>query len=163
MLLNHHPPTPFPNLPLIGHIYFLITRPVPLHRALAQISCRRGAIVLLQLGSWPVLLISSPSAARDCLCLSINDAAFADRPDLLNGRHFGYGFTSLAWAPYGHHWRNLRRISALELLSSRRLNASSGSRAHEARALVTKLAGYGRGPPGLQALFFEYAYCVVKG
>ncbi|GFP89524.1 cytochrome p450 81d1 [Phtheirospermum japonicum] len=159
-LLNF-PPTPFPILPFIGHIYFF-TKPAPFHRALSQVSRRHGPLLFLRLGSRPALLVSSPSTALECL--TQNDIVFANRPDLLNGKHFGYNFTSLAWASYGDRWRNLRRISALELLSLHKLNMTSGPRADEARILIRSvLKEDWRSSTGvdMKTLLFEYTYSVV--
>ncbi|KAK6157250.1 hypothetical protein DH2020_011498 [Rehmannia glutinosa] len=155
------PPTPFPILPLIGHIYFF-TKSTPFHRALSKLSRCHGPVLSLQLGSWPILLVSSPLAAQQCL--TQNDIVFANRPNLLNGKHFGYNFTSLAWASYGDHWRNLRRISALELLSFHKLEILSGFRADEAQTLIHKLLRHhnvSNKGVDMRALFFEYAYNVV--
>ncbi|KAL0306967.1 UNVERIFIED_CONTAM: cytochrome [Sesamum radiatum] len=154
------PPTPFPNLPFIGHIYFF-TKSTPFHRALSEVSRRHGSILFLRLGSRPVLLVSSPSAAHECL--TKNDIIFANRPHLLNGKHFGYNFTSLAWASYGDHWRNLRRISALELLSSHKLNLLSSIPANEARALISKLLENNNPSKDvdMRKLFFEHTYNIV--
>ena len=117
-----HPPTPFPSLPIIGHLYLLKK---PLHRSLAKISNKHGPILLLQFGSRPVLVISSPSAAEECF--TKNDIVFANRPFLLFGKHLGYNYTSLVWSPYGDNWRNLRRISSLQLFST--VSSCSTSRA----------------------------------
>ncbi|KAK4438565.1 cytochrome [Sesamum alatum] len=154
------PPTPFPNLPFIGHIYFF-TKSTPFHRALSEVSRRHGPILFLRLGSRPVLLISSPSAAH--ACFTKNDIVFANRPNLLNGKHFGYNFTSLAWASYGDHWRNLRRISALELLSSHKLNLLSSIRANEARTLIWKLMENNNPSKDvdMRKLFFGHIYNTV--
>ncbi|KAG6416941.1 hypothetical protein SASPL_124382 [Salvia splendens] len=160
--LLHLPPTPFPTLPIIGHLYFFLNNPtLPSHRALSLLSRRRHSPtpLLLRLGSRPTLLVSTPSAARQCL--SLNDVVFANRPDLLNGKHFGYNFTSLAWAPYGPHWRNLLRLSSLSLLSAHKLSALSSVRAEEARTLALKLmCGVGK-EVDMKAVFFEHAYRVV--
>ncbi|CAI0429028.1 unnamed protein product [Linum tenue] len=43
-------------------------------------------------------------------------------------------------APYGDHWRNLRRIGAVEIFSAHRLAASLPIRRDEVRRLVAKLA-----------------------
>lgn len=133
--LRNLPPSPFPALPLIGHIYLLRN---PFHRSLSELSRRYGPALFLQLGSRPVLLISSPPLAEECLS-SKNDVIFANRPSFLNGRYFGYNYTSLSWASYGEHWRNLRRISALELLSNKRIQMFSSIRADETLSLVKKL------------------------
>ncbi|XP_018833899.2 cytochrome P450 81Q32-like [Juglans regia] len=128
------PPSPFPTLPIVGHLYLLKK---PLHRSLTRLSNRYGPIIHLSLGSRPVLVVSSPCAAEECL--ATNDINFANRPRLLAGKHLGYNFTSLVWAPYGDHWRNLRRIASLELLSSHRLQTLSRIRTDEVRSLLRRL------------------------
>ncbi|CAN4122600.1 unnamed protein product [Withania somnifera] len=141
-IISHHflnklqnlPPSPFPALPFIGHLYLLGN---PFHRALFKVSNCYGPIVFLQFGSRPVLLVSSPSAAEECF--TKNDIVFANRPDFLSGKYFGYNFTSLAWSSYGEHWRNLRRISSLEVLSSNRIQTLSSIRSDETNNLIRRL------------------------
>ncbi|KAJ4848863.1 hypothetical protein Tsubulata_036347 [Turnera subulata] len=128
------PPSPFPTLPIIGHLHLLKQ---PLHRSLFNVSNRHGPVLLLQLGQRRVLLVSSPSAAEECF--TKNDVILANRPRLLAGKHLGYNFTSLGWAPYSAHWRNLRKIAALEILSSHRLQLLSGIRSDEVRHLLRSL------------------------
>ncbi|KAL5847293.1 hypothetical protein ACOSQ3_010817 [Xanthoceras sorbifolium] len=132
--IQNLPPSPVLCLPIIGHLYLLKS---PLHRTLSKISKRKGPVVLLQFGSRRVLVVSSPSAAEECF--TKNDVVFANRPRMLIGKHFGYNYTSVAWAPYGEHWRNLRRISSLEILSSSRLHMLSSVRVDEIRSLVRRL------------------------
>ncbi|KAG6626437.1 hypothetical protein I3843_15G042800 [Carya illinoinensis] len=128
------PPSPFPTLPIVGHLYLLKK---PLHRTLTRLSNRYGPIIYLSFGSRPVLVVSSPCAAEECL--ATKDIIFANRPRLLAGKHLGYNFTSLGSASYGDHWRNLRRISSLELLSSHRLQTLSHIRTDEVRSLLRRL------------------------
>ncbi|KAI3686775.1 hypothetical protein L1987_80462 [Smallanthus sonchifolius] len=132
--LHHLPPTPFPILPLIGHLHLLKN---PLHRSLAKLSATYGPILFLRFGSRNVLHVASPTAAEDCL--SKNDVVFANRPHLLSGKYFGYNYTSLPWAPYGDHWQNLRRISAVEILSSTRLDSLAHIRLDEIRSMILRL------------------------
>ncbi|KAL6548626.1 hypothetical protein OROGR_009047 [Orobanche gracilis] len=157
---NLHP-SPFPALPFIGHIYLLKK---PFHRSLSEISRRHGPTLFLRLGSRPALLISSPSLVKECLTKK-NDAVFANRPDLLNGRYFGYNYTSLSWASYGEHWRNLRRISSLELLSSHRLHTFSHIQADETLSLVCKLFRVTREEPErvleVKSALFEFMFNVL--
>ncbi|KAK9080240.1 hypothetical protein SSX86_001916 [Deinandra increscens subsp. villosa] len=134
--LHHLPPTPFPILPLIGHLH-LLKNQNPLHRSLANLSQNYGPVFSLRLGSRRVLHVASPAAADECL--SKNDVVFANRPRLLSGKYFGYNYTSLPWAPYGDHWQNLRRISAVEILSSTRLDSLSHVRLDEVRSMVLRL------------------------
>lgn len=128
------PPSPFLELPIIGHLY-LLKRPI--HRTLSNLSKRHGPILLLRFGSRRVLVVSSPPAAEECF--TKNDIVFANRPSLMVGKHMGCNFTSLAWAPYGDHWRNLRRVASLEILSSSRLQLLSNIRADEVKSLVRRL------------------------
>ncbi|XP_047956296.1 cytochrome P450 81Q32-like [Salvia hispanica] len=156
--LQNLPPSPLLRLPFLGHLHLLKK---PLHRSLAALSARHGPIVLLHLGSRRVLLVSSPSAADECL--SKNDLVFANRPHLLVGKHLGYNNTSLVWSSYGDHWRNLRRVSSLEVLSAQRLTELQGIRADEVRTMVRTLA---RGSDerrlvDMKAMFFEVTMNVV--
>ncbi|EFH64768.1 hypothetical protein ARALYDRAFT_475755 [Arabidopsis lyrata subsp. lyrata] len=43
-------------------------------------------------------------------------------------------------APYSEHWRNLRRIGAVEIFSNHRLNSFSSIRRDEARRLIVRLS-----------------------
>ncbi|KAM0066617.1 putative isoflavone 3'-hydroxylase [Helianthus debilis subsp. tardiflorus] len=133
--LRNLPPRPWlPPLPIIGHLYLLNK---PLHRSLAKLSAKHGPIQLLQFGSRRVLAVSSPSIAVECL--TKNDIVFANRPQLLAGKYLGYNYSSLVFAPYGDHWRNLRRISTLEIFSSHRLTEFEPIRADEVRHMMCKL------------------------
>ncbi|CAL9199134.1 cytochrome P450 81Q32-like [Musa acuminata AAA Group] len=159
------PPSP-PSFPFIGHLH-LIAKP-PLHRALAAIAAARGPVVLLRLGSRPVLLVSSAPAAEECF--TAHDLAFANRPRLLAAQILGYGCTTIAWSPYGPHWRNLRRISAVHLLSTGALRSSSDSRTGAVRSLAKSLflEGGDSGPAGprrveMKSRFFNLAYDVMMG
>ncbi|KAM7518389.1 hypothetical protein LguiB_017351 [Lonicera macranthoides] len=148
--LQNFPPTPLLSFPLIGHLHLLKK---PLHRQLAKISAQYGPILSLQLGSRRVLLVSSPLIAEECL--TRNDAVFANRPRLLAGKYLGYEYTTLAWSPYGEHWRNLRRICTVEIFSSHRLVAGIGIRADEVGLLVKRLGrGDGEGVD-MKVMFFE--------
>ncbi|KAA8528481.1 hypothetical protein F0562_035836 [Nyssa sinensis] len=125
------PPSPHLSVPIIGHLYLFKK---PLHRTLAKISDQYGPILFLRFGSRPVLLVSSPSAAEECF--TKNDIVFANRPRLVAGKHLGYNYTTLVWASYGHHWRNLRRIAATEILSTNRLQMFTSIRSHEIQSLI---------------------------
>ncbi|XP_020547583.1 cytochrome P450 81E8-like isoform X2 [Sesamum indicum] len=150
--LRNLPPAPFLNLPFIGHLY-LIKK--PLYRSLAKISGRYGPVVLLQFGSRRVLVVSSPSAAEECL--TKNDVVFANRPHLLAGKHLGNNYTSLAWTSYGDHWRNLRKISSIEILSTNRLQMLHRIRVDEVKSTIRALnrASEQRRVVDMKTVFFE--------
>ncbi|KAG8499259.1 hypothetical protein CXB51_005759 [Gossypium anomalum] len=128
---SHHPL----HFPFLHRHLHLIKK--PLHRTLAKLSKQHGPILFLRFGSRPVLVVSSPSATEECL--SKNDTVFANWPRLLAGKHLGYDYTTLVWAPYGDHWRNLRRVASLQLLSSNRVQKYLGIRMDEVKSLVVRL------------------------
>lgn len=131
--LKNLPPSPSLSLPIIGHLYVFKK---PLHRSLARVAARHGPILYLQFGARPLLLLSSSDAVEECL---VRNDVFVDRPRLLPGKYGGYNFTNIAWAPYGAHWRNLRRIAAVEVLSPQRLQILSGIRADVARSFIRRM------------------------
>ncbi|KAJ8479296.1 hypothetical protein OPV22_023023 [Ensete ventricosum] len=162
---KNHPPSP-PSFPIIGYLH-LTAKLLP-HRALAAIAAARGPVVLLRLGSRPVLLVSSAPAAEECF--TTHDVTFANRPRLLPVQIMGYGCTSIASSSYGPHWRNLRRISAVHLLSTGALRSSSDSRTGAVRSLAKALflEESDSGPPGprrveMKSRFFNLAYDVMMG
>jgi hypothetical protein len=124
------PPSP-PSLPIIGHLHYLRK---PLHRSLAKLATIHGPILSLRFGSRPILLVSSASAAEEYT--NTNDVAFANRPALTVVKYVG---ANLVWSPYNAHWRNLRRISNTEILSSRRIQGFSDIRTEEVKYLVHHL------------------------
>ncbi|KAJ8773250.1 hypothetical protein K2173_028427 [Erythroxylum novogranatense] len=128
------PPGPGLSLPIIGHLYLFKK---PLHRTFATLSNKYGPILYLQFGSRPVVLVSSPVFVEECF--TKNDVIFANRPRLLAGEYLGYGYTTLVWASYGQHWRNLRRIASSEILSSNRLQMFHYIRVDEVRSLLRRL------------------------
>ncbi|CAI9266634.1 unnamed protein product [Lactuca saligna] len=146
------PPMPFPCLPILGHLYLVRS---PLYRALGKLSARHGPMLMLQFGTRRAFLVSSPEAVEECL--TTNDVAFANRPLLLAGKHLGYDYTTLAWSSYGSHWRNLRRIASLELLSAHRLQTLNEIRAEEVRLMAKKVyqKAVRDGTVEMKSVFFE--------
>lgn len=132
---NHRlPPSPSPGLPFLGHLHLL--KP-PLHRTFHRFSQAHGPIFSLRLGSRRVVVVSSPNLAEECF--TTNDVVFSNRPRVLVDEYIGYNHTTIAGAPYGPHWRSLRRLGASEVLSSASLNALSELRQHEMRRTLREL------------------------
>ncbi|KAB5526632.1 hypothetical protein DKX38_020479 [Salix brachista] len=148
--IKNLPPAPFPSLPIIGHLYLLKK---PIYRTLSKISSKHGPVILLQLGSRRQLVVSSPSIAEECF--TKNDVVFANRPRLLVAKHLAYNNTSLAWAPYGDHWRNLRKIVSIEVLSAYRLQMLSSIRLEEVKAMICGLFRKQNQLLDMKTVFFE--------
>ncbi|KAA8531632.1 hypothetical protein F0562_006651 [Nyssa sinensis] len=127
------PPSP-PAFPVIGHLHLL--KP-PLHRTLHSLSQKHGPILSLQFGTRLVVVVSSPSAVEECF--TKNDVVLANRPKFVIGKYIGYNYSTMVGSSYGDHWRNLRRLSALEIFSSSRLNMFLSIRQDEIKLLLHKL------------------------
>ncbi|KAK3432354.1 hypothetical protein EUGRSUZ_E04245 [Eucalyptus grandis] len=130
---NRLPPSP-PGLPILGHLHLLKE---PVHRTLHSLTERYGDVLLLKFGVRKVLVTSNPSVAEECF--TRNDIIFANRPDTLAGKHLNYNSTTIGFISYGDHWRNLRRLLTLEMLSSTRIAMLSDVRHDEARLLLKGL------------------------
>ena len=136
-ILNHSnqklPPSPF-SLPIIGHFYLLKRS---LLQKIETLSLQYGPILSLKFGSRSILVVSSPSVVEECF--TKNDIIFANRPRTMAGEHFGFNATAPVWAPYGHLWRNLRRVATVEIFSHIRLQKSSLIREEEVHSLLRQL------------------------
>ncbi|KAK6125302.1 hypothetical protein DH2020_040964 [Rehmannia glutinosa] len=131
---HHLPPSPAPAIPVIGHLHLL--KP-PLHRTFHRFSQKHGPIFSLKLGTRRVVVVSSPKLVEECF--TVNDVIFSNRPFGLVEKYIGYNQTTMAGAPYGQHWRKLRRLGAQEVFSSARLNAFSHIREDEVRRTLQTL------------------------
>ncbi|XP_047312767.1 cytochrome P450 81Q32-like [Impatiens glandulifera] len=133
-LKRNLPPSPSPTFPIIGHLHLLSDLP---HRTFQELSQKLGPVFSLQLGNRLAVIVSSPSAVEECFTKS--DIVLANRPFFISGEHFGYNCTSVGEAPYGDHWRNLRRLITVEILSTTRLNCSLSIRQNEVKHLLRDL------------------------
>ncbi|XP_010528651.1 PREDICTED: cytochrome P450 81D1 [Tarenaya hassleriana] len=131
------PLSPPGRFPVIGHLRLL--KP-PIHRTLRRLSAAStSGVISLRLGSRLVYVVSSYSMAAE-ECFTKNDIVLANRPPLLIGKYVGYNNTNLIAAAYGDHWRNLRRICAIEIFSGHRLSSFLSVRTDEVRRLVIRLS-----------------------
>ncbi|KAK8639304.1 hypothetical protein V6N13_137691 [Hibiscus sabdariffa] len=128
------PPSP-PSLPILGHLHLL--KP-PVHRFYHSLSQKYGPVFSLRLGSRLLVVVSSSTAAEECF--TKNDVVLANRPKLIMGKYFGFNYTTVTTSSYGDHWRNLRRIGAIEIFSSSRLNTFASIRKDEVRRLLVNLS-----------------------
>jgi hypothetical protein len=106
-------PSPPGRLPVIGHLHLVGDLPhVSLHD-LAVKHDRGGGLMLLQLGTVSNLVVSSPRAAR--AVLRTHDHVFASRPTTKVLHNFLYGSSTIAFGPYGEHWRKVRKLVTTHL------------------------------------------------
>ncbi|XP_050234265.1 premnaspirodiene oxygenase-like [Mercurialis annua] len=110
------PPGPS-KLPIIGNMHQLIGG-LP-HHKLGALAKKYGPLFLLQIGQVPTAVISSPDTAKQVM--KTHDTIFAQRPFLLVADIVFYKAADIGFARYGEHWRQMRKICILELLSAKRV------------------------------------------
>ncbi|RLM97999.1 5-epiaristolochene 1,3-dihydroxylase-like [Panicum miliaceum] len=125
------PPCPW-QLPVLGSLHHLVGE-LP-HRSLRRLSRRYGPLMLLRFGEVPVVVVSSGEAAREVM--RTHDAVFATRPQTATIRTLTNQAQAIALTPYGDHWRRLRKICAIELLSAGRVRSFRPVREEEVARLV---------------------------
>ncbi|KAL6868168.1 hypothetical protein ACP4OV_015013 [Aristida adscensionis] len=129
------PPGPW-QLPVIGSLHHVAGR-LP-HRALRDLARRHGPVMLLRMGEVPTVVVSSREAAREVM--KTHDAAFASRPLTATLAVLTTGGRDIIFAPYGEHWRHLRRLAVTELLSARRVLSFRAVREEEVAAMLRTVA-----------------------
>ncbi|KAF8783893.1 hypothetical protein HU200_000342 [Digitaria exilis] len=148
------PPSPW-ALPIIGHLHHLSRGGLP-HRAMRDLARRHGELMLLKLGEVPVMVASSPSAAREIM--RTHDATFASRPMGPMSRLWFEDSNGILFAPYGDAWRHLRRVCTQELLTPRRVVSFRHVREDELRRLLSAVAdaSAARRPVNLTEMFSTF-------
>jgi hypothetical protein len=138
------PPSP-PALPIIGNLHKL--GGVHLHRSLQALARRHGPLFLLRLGSVPAVVVSSASLAE--AVLRTQDHVFCSRPQQYTARGTLYGCRDIAFSPYGEHWRQIRRIAIVHLLSVKRVDSFRALRLEEVARFVQRIRAAGEDGEGV--------------
>ncbi|XP_024540249.1 cytochrome P450 78A4-like [Selaginella moellendorffii] len=98
------------------------------HQKLPKLAERYHAkeLMAFSLGNTRTIITSKPEVARELL----NSSEFADRPLKQSAQQLLFG-RAIGFAPYGDHWRNLRRIASNYLFSPCQIAAHEPSRQAE--------------------------------
>ncbi|XP_065864814.1 cytochrome P450 726A27-like [Euphorbia lathyris] len=120
------PPGPW-KLPFIGNILQLVGD-LP-HRRLRDLATIYGPVMSVQLGEVYAVIISSVETAKEVL--RTQDVNFADRPPVLVSEIVLYNRQDIVFGAYGDHWRQMRRICTMELLSIKRVQSFKSVREEE--------------------------------
>ncbi|XP_075076018.1 cytochrome P450 71D8-like [Nicotiana tabacum] len=141
------PPGPR-KLPLIGNLHQLLclgSSEFQPHVALSKLAAKYGPLMHLKLGQRLVLVVSSAEVSRQFF--KTHDLTFSNRPELFVGKIMMYGFSDMAFAPYGDFWRQMRKICNSELLGLKRIHSFFPMMFDEVRDLVKSIAAAQVGKP----------------
>ncbi|KAK1290628.1 Cytochrome P450 71A1 [Acorus calamus] len=83
-------------------------------------------------------------AARDVF--KSHDITFSSRPTLYAAKRLSYDLMDIVFAPYGEHWRQIRKMSMLELLSVKRVNSFRRAREEVVARVMDSIAMRCRSP-----------------
>jgi len=133
MAKKSSPPSP-PKLPIIGNLHQLVTLT---HRTLQSLAQTYGPLMLLHFGNVPVLVVSTAEAAREVL--KTQDLVFSNRPRRKMFDILLYGSKDVGAAPYGNYWRQIKSISVLHLLSTKKVQSFHAVREEEISMMMEKI------------------------
>ncbi|PON99151.1 Cytochrome P450, E-class, group I [Trema orientale] len=131
------PPEAAGGWPIIGHLHLLGGSHQLPHITLANLADKYGPAFTIRVGIHPTLVISSRELAKECF--TTNDLAVSTRPKLIGAEVLGWNYLSLGFAPYGPYWRELRKITASELLSNIRLEQLRHVRESEVESFLKEI------------------------
>lgn len=129
------PPGPW-TLPIIGSLHHVVSL-LP-HRTMMKLSRRHGPLMFLRLGEVPTVVVSSAAAAA--LVMKTKDLTFATRPRSVTQDIVGCGGRGIVFSPYGDHWRQMRKVCIVELLSAKQVKRIESIREAEVAHLVRSVA-----------------------
>ncbi|PPS02959.1 hypothetical protein GOBAR_AA17697 [Gossypium barbadense] len=150
------PPAPW-KLPILGHLHLLMFS-LPCHR-LTELAKKHGSLMHLQLGELSHLVVSSPETAKEVM--KTHDTNFANRPFLLVAEIILYNFLDIGFAPYGGHWRQLRKVCTLELLSTKREQSFRSIREEQVGSLIRSLFSNTRLEINLGEMLCNLSYNII--
>ncbi|KAG5003790.1 hypothetical protein GLYMA_10G116200v4 [Glycine max] len=146
------PPGP-KKLPIIGNLHQLAEAGSLPHHALRDLAKKYGPLMHLQLGEISAVVASSPKMAKEIV--KTHDVSFLQRPHLVFGQMISYGGLGIAFAPYGDHWRQTRKMCATELLSTKRVQSFASIREDEAAKFIDSIRESAGSPINLTSRIFS--------
>ncbi|XP_051133468.1 6,7,8-trihydroxycoumarin synthase-like [Andrographis paniculata] len=132
------PPGP-PGPPLIGNLLQFSSR-TNLHVHLWQLSKTYGPLMHMNFGPVPILVVSSAELAKEVL--KTQDSAFCSRANHLGLRKLSYDCNDIAFSPYSDYWREVKKITLVHLLNSKKNQSFRRIREDEVSRMVKMIAAF---------------------
>ncbi|RYR27600.1 hypothetical protein Ahy_B01g051619 isoform C [Arachis hypogaea] len=127
------PPGPKP-WPIVGNIPEMLANK-PTFRWIQNImNDLETEIACIRLGNIHVILVTSPSIAREFFMKQ--DAIFASRPLNWSSKYVSSGYLTTTITPFGEQWKKMKRVMVEELISPKRHQWLHDKRVEEADNLV---------------------------
>ncbi|KAH9330514.1 hypothetical protein KI387_002622, partial [Taxus chinensis] len=102
--------------PLLGNLLQIGSVP---HLGMRKINKKYGPLVYIKIGLVPAVVTDDPTYVKEFLLKQ--DRVFASRPRSIASDYLTYEGNDIAFAPYGSHWRSMKRICSAELLSPKKV------------------------------------------
>ncbi|WCJ36797.1 cytochrome P450 family 71 subfamily B polypeptide 4 [Euphorbia peplus] len=128
------PPGPL-AFPVLGNIPQLYGAEP--HQRLSDLAKTYGPVMSIQQGQIPAVVISSVETAQEVL--RNQSEVFAGRPVTQAAEIILYNGRSIAFAPYGDYWRQMRKISTLEFLSAKQVQSFRTIREEQVSNVIKSL------------------------
>lgn len=124
------PPGP-QGLPIIGNLHQLGSKP---HRSMFKLSEKYGSMMSLKFGKVSVVVASTPEMVMDVL--KTFDLDCCSRPYMTYPARITYNLNDLAFSPYSKYWREVRKMTAIELYTAKRIKSFRHIREEEVTSFV---------------------------
>ncbi|MCO5611942.1 hypothetical protein L7F22_066204 [Adiantum nelumboides] len=148
------PPSPFPSLPLLGHVFHLETicntGTTPTLRRLRD---KLGPIFTLHVGNTLVIYITSAGLAHEALVGK--GLLFAACPLFPSRALFTNNFCNINSATYGPRWRALRRNLVQEMFAAPKISAFKPMRNHVFANLMSSIRREAGDSHGVVSVFAQ--------
>ncbi|CAA7019718.1 unnamed protein product [Microthlaspi erraticum] len=124
------PPGP-PTLPIIGNLHQLGSHP---HRSMFELSKKYGGLMSLKFGSVSTVVASTPETVKDVL--KTFDMDCCSRPYLTYPARITYNLNDLVFSPYNKYWREVRKMTVVELYTAKRVQSFRHVREEEVTSFI---------------------------
>ncbi|XP_045827885.1 cytochrome P450 CYP82D47-like [Trifolium pratense] len=131
------PPLAAGGWPLIGHLHLLGSSNQPPYITLGNLSDKYGPIFALRIGVHKAVIVSTWELAKEIF--TTHDVIISSRPKFTAFKILGHNYANFGFSPYGEYWQRMRKITASELLSTRRFESLRDIRHTEVKKSLTEL------------------------